>query len=59
MNEYISKTTAIEKLEEEIGTIDKPDARDALINMGLKIALRDIKRLPAADHRQLAEWLTS
>lgn len=49
MNEYISREAIINEIEEEIGVISEPDNRDALINMGLKIALRDAKRLPAAD----------
>ena len=59
MDEYISREAIIEELEEEIDVIDEPDSRDALINMGLKIALRDVKRLPAADVQLVtfARWI--
>ena len=49
MGECISREAIIKELEEEIDRISEPDNRDALINMGIKIALRDIKRLPATD----------
>lgn len=58
MDEYISREAIIEELEEEIDVVDGPDNRDALINMGLKIALRDVKRLPAADVQPVNMWIS-
>lgn len=49
MDKYISREAIIEELEEEIAAGDEFDEKDVLINKGLKIALKDIKRQPAAD----------
>lgn len=49
MDKYISREAIIEELEEEIAMGDEFDEKDVLINKGLKIALKDIKRQPAAD----------
>jgi rubrerythrin len=51
MDKYISREGIIEELEEEIAMGDKFDENDVLINKGLKIALKYIKRHPAADVR--------
>ena len=49
MDKYISREAIINEIEEEIDAGDEFDERDVLINKGLKIALKDIKRQPAAD----------
>ena len=49
MKDYINRETIIEELGEEIAAGDESDEEDALINKGLKIALKDIKRQPVAD----------
>jgi len=49
MNEYISKEAIIKELEEEIAMGDEFDEKDELINKGLRIALKDIKRQQVAD----------
>ena len=48
-DEYISRESIIEELEEEIAMGDEFNEKDVLINKGLKIALKDIKRQPSAD----------
>lgn len=53
-DEYISRDAIIEELEEEIEVGDEFDKEDVLINKGLKIAIKDIKRLPAADVQPLS-----
>jgi len=53
-DEYISRDAVIEELEEEIEVGDEFDKEDVLINKGLKIAINDIKRLPAADVQPLS-----
>lgn len=47
--DYLSREAIIKELEEEIAYGDEFDEKDVLINKGLKIALKDIKRQPAAD----------
>lgn len=49
MCDYISREAIIDEFEEEMAFVSKPVDRDALINKGLRIALKDIKNQPAAD----------
>lgn len=49
MNEYISREELIKEIEEEIQAGNVALDEDVLVNKGLKIALKDIKRQPAAN----------
>lgn len=49
MNEYISREALIEEIEEEIEAESSFKNGEKLITKGLKIALKDVKKLPAAD----------
>lgn len=49
MDEYISREKLIKEIEEEIQAGNEALDEDVLINKGLKIALKDIKRQPAAN----------
>ena len=49
MDEHISRKDLIEEIEEEIEMGDRFDEKDMLINKGLKIALKYVKRQPSAD----------
>lgn len=51
MKEYIEREAALNELEEEL-EYDTPfytEEQNKFINSGLRIAIKDIKRLPAAD----------
>lgn len=48
MDEYISREATIRELEEEIEAGGEYK-EDVLINKGLKIALKDVKKQPSAD----------
>ena len=58
MDKYISRKAIIEELEEEIAVGDEFDEKDVLINKGLKIALKDIKRQPVADVQPISQWIS-
>lgn len=49
MTEYISREALIEEIEEEIEAESSFKNGEKLITKGLKIALKDVKKLPAAD----------
>ena len=49
MNDYISREAIIKQLEEEIEAGNTALDEDVWINKGLKIALKDIKAVEAAD----------
>lgn len=49
MNEYINEEAIVKELEEEIAMGDEFDEKDVLINKGLRIALKDIRRQPTTD----------
>lgn len=48
MDEYISRDEIIEELEEEIEAGDEALDENVWVNRGLRIALKDIKKQPAA-----------
>lgn len=49
MNKYINREELIKEIEEEIQAGNVALDEDVWVNKGLKIALKDIKRQPAAD----------
>lgn len=49
MTEYISREVLIEEIEEEIEAESSFKNGEKLITKGLKIVLKDVKKLPAAD----------
>lgn len=49
MDEYVSREELIEEIEEEIEAENSFKDGEKLITKGLKIALKDIKKLKAAD----------
>lgn len=49
MTEYISREALNEEIEEEIEAESSFKNGEKLITKGLKIALKDVKKLPAAD----------
>ena len=49
MDEYVSREKLIEEIEEEIEAENSFKDGEKLITKGLKIALKDIKKLKAAD----------
>lgn len=61
MDKYISREELIEEIEEEIAIGDKFDEKDVLINKGLKIALKYIKRQASADVQPVKHglWITA
>ena len=61
MDEYISREGILKEIEEEIEHGDEFDKEDKLINKGLKIAIKDIKRLPSADVQPVkhGRWILS
>jgi hypothetical protein len=58
MNEYISREELIEEIEEEIEAGNVALDEDVLINKGLKIALKDVKKQPAADVQPINQWIS-
>lgn len=54
MDEYISREVIIKELKKEIKACDMKFVEDIWINKGLKIALKDIKAVKAADVQPLS-----